>query len=83
MATILVIEDARELNNLVRRHLEDEGHRVVQSFDGASALISAEQEHPDLVILDWMLPQFDGLEVCRRLPSAEHRADPDAHRPRR
>jgi DNA-binding response OmpR family regulator len=67
MTTILVIEDERELNNLLRRHLEDEGHRVAQAFDGPSALAVAEQERPDLVILDWMLPGLDGLEVCRRL----------------
>ena len=67
MATVLVAEDERDLNNLVRRHLEDEGHRVVQVFDGPSAVLSAQQENPDLVILDWMLPRLDGLEVCRRI----------------
>ena len=67
MATILVVEDERELNALIRRHLEDEGHRVVQAFDGPSALVAAQQERPDLVILDWMLPRLDGLGVCRRL----------------
>jgi DNA-binding response OmpR family regulator len=67
MATILVVEDERDLNALVRQHLEDEGHRVVQAFDGPGALALAERERPDLVILDWMLPQLDGLEVCRRL----------------
>ena len=67
MATILVVEDERELNMLIRRHLEDEGHRVVQAFDGPSALVAAQQERPELVILDWMLPRLDGLEVCRRL----------------
>jgi len=67
MATIVVVEDERDLNNLVRRHLEDEGHRVVQVFDGPSALPAVQQEPPDLVILDWMLPGLDGLEVCRRI----------------
>ncbi len=67
MATILVAEDERDLNNLVRRHLEDEGHRVVQAFDGPSAVLAVQRERPDLVILDWMLPRLDGLEVCRRL----------------
>jgi DNA-binding response OmpR family regulator len=67
VATILVAEDERDLNNLVRRHLEDEGHRVVQVFDGPSALQAVQQEPPDLVILDWMLPRLDGLEVCRRI----------------
>jgi DNA-binding response OmpR family regulator len=67
MATILVAEDERDLNNLVRRHLEDEGHRVLQAFDGPTAVLTATQERPDLVILDWMLPRLDGLEVCRRI----------------
>lgn len=67
MTTILVVEDERELNALVRRHLEDAGHRVQQAFDGPSAVLLAEQEHADLVILDWMLPGLDGLEVSRRL----------------
>src|SRR5205085_1786722 len=67
MATILVVEDERELNTLIRRHLEDDGHRVAQAHDGPSALVIADQERPDLVILDWMLPGLDGLEVSRRL----------------
>jgi DNA-binding response OmpR family regulator len=67
VATILVVEDERELNTLIRRHLEDEGHRVLQAFDGPSALGLGQQDRPDLVILDWMLPGLDGLEVCRRL----------------
>src|SRR5437660_3726463 len=67
MPTILIAEDERELNALVRQHLEAEGHRVVQTFDGPTAVVSAQQEQPDLVILDWMLPGLDGLEVCRRM----------------
>ncbi len=67
MAMILVAEDERDLNNLIRRHLEDEGHQVLQAFDGQKAVQAAAQAHPDLVVLDWMLPQLDGLEVCRRL----------------
>ena len=67
MASILVVEDERELNALIRRHLEDEGHSVAQAFDGPSALAAAQHDHPDLVILDWMLPRLDGMEVCRRL----------------
>src|SRR2546423_3407940 len=67
MPTILIAEDERDLNALVRQHLEAEGHRVVQTFDGPTAVVSAQQEQPDLVILDWMLPGLDGLEVCRRM----------------
>jgi DNA-binding response OmpR family regulator len=67
MATILVAEDERDLNNLLRRHLAEEGHRVVQAFNGPAAVQSAQSERLDLVILDWMLPGLDGLEVCRRV----------------
>jgi DNA-binding response OmpR family regulator len=67
MATVLVMDDERDVNTLVREYLEDEGHRVLQAFDGPTGLLAAQQEHPDLVILDLMLPGIDGLEVCRRL----------------
>ncbi len=67
MATILIVEDERDLNNLIRRHLEEEGHRALQAFDGQSALVNAARERPDLIVLDWMLPKLDGLEVCRRI----------------
>jgi DNA-binding response OmpR family regulator len=67
MAAIVVAEDERDLNNLLRRHLEDEGHQVIQVFDGPSAVTAVQQGRPDLLILDWMLPQLDGLEVCRRV----------------
>ncbi|MGH2600616.1 MAG: response regulator transcription factor, partial [Dehalococcoidia bacterium] len=67
MATIVVAEDERDLNNLLKRHLEDEGHRVVQALDGPAAVLAAQRDRPDLLILDWMLPGLDGLEVCRRV----------------
>ncbi len=67
MATILIVEDERDLSNLVRSHLEDEGHQVIQAFDGPNAVQYGTQSHPDLIILDWMLPGLDGLEVCRRV----------------
>ncbi len=67
MATILVVEDEVDINNLIRSHLEAEGHTVHQSFDGPSALTLVERHRPQLVILDWMLPGLDGLAVCRQL----------------
>ncbi|MCC6175304.1 MAG: response regulator transcription factor [Chloroflexi bacterium] len=67
MATIVVAEDEQDLNGLLRRHLEDEGHRVVQVFDGAAAVLAVQTERPDLLVLDWMLPKLDGLEVARRV----------------
>ena len=67
MARILVVEDEVDLNNLIRDRLEGEGHEVEQEFDGLSALSRVQRSAPDLVILDWMLPDLDGLAVCRRL----------------
>ncbi len=67
VATILIAEDERDLNNLIRKHLEQEGHRVLQAFDGQSAVQMTAREQPNLIVLDWMLPRLDGLEVCKRL----------------
>src|SRR3981081_3208098 len=67
MATILVVEDEVALCDLLRSHLEKEGHSVEQAFDGRQALDVADRTSPDLMILDWMLPGLDGLAVCREL----------------
>lgn len=65
--TVLVAEDEGALITLLRYNLEREGYRVVQAGDGEEALLLASEEKPDLVLLDWMLPQLSGIEVCRRL----------------
>ena len=67
MARILIVEDEVDLSNLLRSHLEQDGHAVAQAFDGPTGLAQVEQHEPDLVILDWMLPGLDGLAVCRRI----------------
>lgn len=67
MALVLVVEDEIDINNLVRDHLKADGHEVDQAFDGRTALALVQRRPPDLVILDWMLPDLDGLVVCRRL----------------
>jgi len=67
MALVLIVEDEVDINNLVRDHLKAEGHEVEQAFDGRTALALVQRRPPDLVILDWMLPDLDGLVVCRRL----------------
>ena len=67
MAQILVVEDEVDLNNLIRSHLETDGHAVYQAYDGPSALELVEKSLPDLLILDWMLPGMDGLAVCRQV----------------
>ncbi len=67
---ILVIEDERRLASLVRRALQEEGHLVEVSNDGAEGLEMAEATGYDLLVLDLMLPHLDGVEICRRLRSA-------------
>ncbi len=69
---ILVIEDEEKILNFLRRGLIYEGYRVETSADGTAGLASARDNPPDLVILDWMLPGIDGLEVCRRLRAASN-----------
>ncbi len=67
MGRILFIEDARDLAQVVRRELEGAGYEVLHAADGAAGLDLASRFRPDLIILDWMLPGLDGLEVLRRL----------------
>lgn len=69
---VLVVEDESALSTLLRYNLEREGYRVFEARDGEEALIVADEAKPDLVILDWMLPQLSGIEVCRRLRSRGH-----------
>jgi two-component system response regulator MprA len=66
---ILIIEDDPAILKVVQRSLAYEGYIVDIATDGRSGLNLARDHHPDLVILDWMLPGLDGLEVCRRLRS--------------
>ncbi|MBN1659798.1 MAG: response regulator transcription factor [Anaerolineae bacterium] len=67
METILLVEDEIELARVVTRELEAAGYHVVPAADGRAALDAFARTQPDLVILDWMLPHLDGLEVLRRI----------------
>ncbi|HJQ85228.1 MAG TPA: response regulator transcription factor [Candidatus Binatia bacterium] len=69
--TILVVEDEKDIRELVRFHLEQEGYAVREADTGESALALVDAERPALLVLDLMLPGIDGLEVCRRLRSVE------------
>ena len=64
---VLVVDDETHVRNLLRLYLERAGYRVIASADGPSALRAMREEHPDLVILDLLLPGIDGLSVCRQL----------------
>ena len=69
--TILVVEDEQDIRELVRFHLEQEGFSIREAETGEAALKLVAAERPALVVLDLMLPGTDGLEVSRRLRSAE------------
>jgi len=70
--SVMVVEDESALSTLLRYNLEREGYRVFEARDGEEALILADEVKPDLVVLDWMLPQLSGIEVCRRLRGRGH-----------
>jgi DNA-binding response OmpR family regulator len=65
--TVLVVDDEIALAGVVAGYLEREGFQVVQAHDGPTAVELAESLRPDLIVLDVMLPGFDGVEVCRRI----------------
>jgi DNA-binding response OmpR family regulator len=65
--TVLVVDDEIALAGVVAGYLEREGFTVLQAHDGPSAVALAESRQPDLIVLDVMLPGFDGVEVCRQV----------------
>ncbi len=65
--TILIVEDDRDISDLLRAAFEAEGYRVRSVGDGRSALAALEDELPDVLLLDLMLPDIDGLELCARV----------------
>ena len=65
--TILVVDDEEAIAEAVRARLEAEGYRVVAAADGPEAIAAHAEHHPDLVVLDLMLPGMDGLEVCKQI----------------
>ena len=72
-ATILVVDDDRAIRESLDRALALEGYRVVAAADGAQALDLVAEEQPDVIVLDLMMPNVDGLTVCRRLRARRDR----------
>lgn len=66
-STIIVIEDEQDTLNLVAYYLENAGNIVRKAVDGVQGLLLCREQHPDLVVLDLMLPGMDGKEVCRAI----------------
>ena len=69
--TILVVEDEKDILDLVEYNLEQAGFKVLTALSGDDALEIVNKHHPDLVVLDLMLPGLDGKEVCRRIRQSE------------
>ena len=65
--SILVVEDDRNIADLLRIYLEKEGYRVVLAYDGQEGIAAFQRENPDLVLLDIMLPVVDGWNVCKQI----------------
>jgi two-component system alkaline phosphatase synthesis response regulator PhoP len=64
---VLVVDDDAKTVELVKLYLKRDGYRVLTAYDGLEALRLAREGHPDIIVLDLMLPGMDGLEVCRTL----------------
>ncbi len=69
MKSVLIIEDEKDIVDLITYHLKQSGYSVLMAMDGISGLKQAKKEKPDLIILDLMLPEMDGKDLCRALKS--------------
>lgn len=65
--TVLVVEDEAAQREVLSYNLEAEGFRVVRAANGEEGLMMIEEEAPDIIVLDWMLPNVSGIEVCRQI----------------
>ncbi|MCR8642979.1 response regulator YycF [Paenibacillus sp. N1-5-1-14] len=64
---VLVVDDEQPIAEIIKFNLEKEGYEVICAYDGGSAVELAFSEQPDLILLDWMLPVKDGMDVCREI----------------
>lgn len=65
--TVLIVEDEKNIVDILRFNLQREGYRTVEAYDGADGLAKARSENPDIILLDVMLPKMIGFDVCRTL----------------
>ena len=68
---LLLVEDEPDLNETISFNLDSEGYEVTSTFNGKDALNAIEKKKPDLILLDLMLPDMSGLEICRELRSSK------------
>ncbi len=72
---ILVVEDESDIRELIKYNLERDGYKVIEAGNGEDGLRIAKEEHPDLILLDLMMPGMDGLDVCRNLKNEKSTSD--------
>src|ERR1035438_3821702 len=72
---ILGVDDERHIVRLIQVNLERAGYEVLTAADGQQALETVAKEHPDLIVLDWMMPQLNGMETLKRLKANPATAD--------
>lgn len=71
MPTILIADDNEKIINMLRRTLIYEGYDVVEAVDGPTTLSKAREHRPDMIVLDWLMPGLDGIEIARRISRAD------------
>jgi two-component system OmpR family response regulator len=67
MKKILVVDDEKKIVEIIKAYLERESYQVIAAYNGREALDMAQKQHPDLIILDLMLPEISGWDVCRSI----------------
>lgn len=72
MKKILIVDDEKPISDIIKFNLTKEGYDTVTAFDGREAIAKFEEENPDLIILDLMLPELDGLEVAKEVRKTSH-----------
>ena len=72
MKKILIVDDEKPISDIIKFNLTKEGYETVSAFDGREAITKFEEENPDLIILDLMLPELDGLEVAKEVRKTSH-----------
>ena len=68
--TILVVDDEQTIREMLVTNLKKEGYETLEAGDGITAINIALEKHPDLILLDIMLPKMDGLSVCKRIKNS-------------
>ena len=72
MKKILIVDDEKPISDIIKFNLTKEGYETVTAFDGREAITKFEEENPDLILLDLMLPELDGLEVAKEVRKTSH-----------